>query len=249
VIDFNTLTGTQLLAIWGAVTGTIGTITGVLGLWLRYRHQKRDQARLRCEARFDFEVSNGVPRPKYKIVVRCIGRRPVALDGIEYYYTPKNVKDRLLRHRLWRNGKWRSVDDVGSRRPVSLSEGEKKEFLIEERQLGHLDKVVKVCVLDQTGKRWHVPWPRSKQLAQKTQHGELDRIEEENPRRTCKIVGYYLQNDFYILAHWNKEPPSKSVSVGRTFHFNRKDAYMQKLEEIRFDLIPRLLAEEIEEIT
>lgn len=248
-MDFSALTGTQALAIWGAVTGTIGTITGVLGLWLRYRHQKRDQARLKCEVRFDFEVTNGIPRPKYKIVVRCIGRRPVTLDGIEYFYNPKELKDRLLRRRLWRDGKWRSTDDVGRQRTVSLSEGEKKEFLIDDRRLEHLDRVAKVSVLDQTGKRWRVPWPSPKQLAHNTRHGELDRIEEENPRRTCKIVGYYLQDDLYILAHWNKEPPNKSSFVGRTFHFDRKDAYTRKLEEIRTDLLPKLLAEEIEEIT
>ena len=198
---------------------------------------------------FDFEVSNGVPRPKYKIVVRCIGRRPVTLDEIEYSYNPKELKDRLFRRRLWREGKWRNADDVGRQRPVTLSEGEKKVFLIEERRLEHLDKVARVSVVDQTGKRWRVPWPKSKQFAQNTRHGELDRIEEENPRRTCTIVGYYLRKDFYIFASWNKEPPSKSASVGRTFHFDGKDAYARKLEEIRSDLLPKLLAEQVEEIS
>lgn len=247
-MDLSALSGTQAIALWGAVTGTIGTITGVLSLWLRYRHQKRDQARLRCEARFDFEVSNGVPRPKYRIVVRSIGRRPVTLDGIEYYYWPKNLRDRLLRRRLWRDGKWRSMDTVGHQKTVSLSEGEKKEFLIEERRFEHLDKIAKVCVLDQTGKRWQVPWPRSKQLAQNTQHGELDRIEEDNPRRTCKIIGYRLRNEFYIFAHWNKEPPNKSSSVSRTFPFDSEAAYARKLANIQRDLLPKLMAEEIDEI-
>lgn len=248
-MDFSALTGTQALAIWGAITGTIGTVTGVLGLWLRYRHQKRDQARLKCEAIFDFEVSDGVPHPKYKIVVRCVGRRPVTLDAIEYFYTPKDLKDRLFRRRLWRSGKWRNKDDLGRQRTVSLSEGEKKEFPIEKGRLAHLDKIAKVCVLDQTGRSWPVPWPGPKRIATQTRHGELDRIEEENARRSCKIVGYYLRNDLYILAHWNKEPPNKSAFIGRTFHFDRKDAYSRKLEEIRTNLLPQLLAEEIEEIT
>jgi len=248
-MDLSVLSGTQALAIWGAVTGTIGTITGALGLWLRFRQQKHDQARLKCEADFDFEVTNGVPRQKFKIVVRCVGRRPVTLDCIEYFYNPKDLKDRLLRARLWRGGKWRSKDEVGRQRAVSLSEGEKKEFPIEEMRLVHLDKVAKVCVLDQTGRHWPVLWPTPRQLVLKTRHGELDRIEEENPRRTCKIVGYYLRDDFYIFALWNKEPPSKSSSIGRTFHFDRRDAYARKLEEIRSVLLPKLLAEEIEEIT
>lgn len=247
-MDLSTLTETQTIAIWGAVTGTIGTVTGILGLWLRYRHQKRDQPRLKCEVLFDFEVSDGVPRPKYKVVVRSVGRRPVNLDGIEYYYKPKTLKDRLMRRRLWRDGKWQSTDAVGRQRTVSLSEGEKKEFLIEERQFEHLNKVAKVCILDQAGKRWHVPWPGQKQLAQNTQHGELDRIEEENPRRTCKIIGYQLRSEFYIFVLWNKEPPSKNSSVGRTFPFESKNAYTRKLAEIRDDLLPKLMAEKIDEI-
>jgi len=131
---------------------------------------------------------------------------------------------------------------------VSLSEGEKKEFPIEEWQVAHLDKVAKVCVLDQTGRRWQVTWPSSKQLAQQTQHGELDQIKEESPLRTCKVVGYYLKNNFYILARWNKEPTKKSSFTERTFGFNRRDAYAQKLEEIRSDFLPKLMAGTIDEI-
>lgn len=247
-MDFSALTGTQALAMWGAITGTIGTITGVLGLWLRFRHQKRDQARLRCEAVFDFHVSDGIPRPKYKIVVRCVGRRPVTLDAIEYSYNPPSLKNRLFRRHLWNRGKYRNKDEVGRQQAVNLSEGQKADFLIEERRIAHLDKVAKVCVLDQTGRRWPVFWPRPKLLAQKTRHGELDRIEEGNSRRSCKIVGYYLQNDFYIFAHWNKDPSNKSSFIGRTFHFDGRDAYARKLAEIRSDLLPKLLAEEIEEI-
>lgn len=248
-MDFGALTGTQTLAIWGAVTGSIGTVTGVLGLWLRFRHQKRDQARLNCEVDFGFEVSNGVPKPKYKIIIRCVGRRPVTLDGIEYSYNPPDLKNRLFRRRLWRDGKYCNKDDLGRLKPVSLSEGQKVDFLIEERRLAHLDKVAKVCVIDQTGRRWPLKWPSSKELDKKTQHGELDRVEEENSRRNCKIVGYHMQGNFYIFAQWNKEPPNKSSSMGRNFHFVREDAYRQKFEELRTSQLPKLLSEEIMEIT
>lgn len=243
------LTTTQALAVWGAITGTIGTITGVLGLWLRFRHQKRDQARLKCEAVFDFEVSNGVPRPKYKIVVRCVGRRPVTLDGIEYFYTPKTLKDRLLRRRLWRRGKWRSKDATNRQKTINLSEGQKAEFPIEERRLEHLNMVACVRVHDQTGRSWRVKWPNPRQLAVTTRHGELDRIQEENPRRVCKIVGYYLRHDLYIFVHWNKDPPNKSSFLGRTFFFENRADYDKKMEELRSVQLPKLLAEELQEIT
>lgn len=216
---------------------------------MRFRHQKRDQARLNCEVDFAFEVTNGVPKPKHKIIIRCVGRRPVTLDSIEYSYHPPHLKKRRFRRRLWREGKYCWKDDLGRLKPVSLSEGQKVDFLIEERRLAHLDKVAKVCVIDQTGRRWLVKWPSSKELGKKTQHGELDRVEEENPRRTCKIVGYHMQGDFYISAQWNKEPANKSSFMGRNFHFVREDAYRQKIEELRTSQLPKLLSEEIMEIT
>lgn len=248
-LEFTTLTGTQTLAIWGAVTGTIGTITGILGLWLRYRHQKRDQARLNCEVNFEYEVSNGVPKPKYKITVRCIGRRPVNLDGIEYFYNPKDLKDRIMRRRLWRNRKWRSKDDINRQKTASLLEGQKAEFLIEAHRFESLAKVARVSVVDQTGRNWPVKWPGSKELAKLTQHGELDHIEEENTRRKCTVFGYEMQGQFYIVVHWTKDPPNKSASVGRSFRFDSRDEYARKLEEIRSDLLPKLLAEKIDGIS
>ena len=249
IMDFSTFTGTQILAIWGAVTGSIGTVTGILGLWLRFCHQKRDQAHLKCEVDFSFEVTNGIPNPKYKIIIRCVGRRPLTLDAIEYSYNPPDLKNRLFRRRLWRDGKYCNKDDLGRLKPVSLSEGQKVDFLIEKERLTHLGKVAKVCVIDQTGKRWPVKWPKSRELDEKTQYGELDRVEEENPRRNCKIVGYHIQGDFYIHAHWNKEPLNKSVFMCRDFHFSRKDAYREKLEELRIFQLPKLLSGEIMEIT
>jgi len=161
-------------------------------------------------------------------------------------------KSRALPTDEWRRAvgtSFRRQNPLSRLKPVSLSEGEKKEFSIEERRVAHLDKVAKVCVLDQTGRRWQVPWPSSKQLAHQTRHGELDRIEEEGSHRTCKVVGYYLKDNFYILAHWNKEPSNKSSFTGRTFRFDRKDAYARKLEDIRSDLLPKLMAGKIEEIT
>lgn len=78
----------QALAIWGAVTGTIGTVTGVIGLILRYRAHKRDNPFLQCEADFSFEHSSGEARPKHKITVRSVGRRPVSVDYVRYFTKP-----------------------------------------------------------------------------------------------------------------------------------------------------------------
>ena len=41
---------TEVLALWGAVTGTIGTLAGLLGLWLRFRQHGLDKPKLKCES-------------------------------------------------------------------------------------------------------------------------------------------------------------------------------------------------------
>lgn len=46
---------TEVLAIWGAVTGTIGTFAGLLGLWLRFRQHGLDKPKLLCESSFGFD--------------------------------------------------------------------------------------------------------------------------------------------------------------------------------------------------
>lgn len=248
---FEGLTATQTLALWGAVTGTIGTVTGVLGLWLRFRHQKRDQAQLKCEVQFNFEVTNGCPSPRYKFIVRSVGRRPVTLDAIEYKYNPESFKDRLLKHRLWRTGKWVSADaaEVRHRQTVSLSEGQKVELPIDKRHFDYLDRIARVYISDQSGKKWPVTWPSARELAILTQHGMLDRIQEETPRRTCNIQGYQLKSRFHLTARWNPDPPKKDSSIGKTFSFDKKSDYDQKLDDIRTVQLPKLLSEELLEFS
>lgn len=72
---------TDALALWGAITGTIGTVAGLLGLWLRFRQHGLDKPRLKCESSFGYDGPNS---PKNKITVRAVGRRPVSIDSIRY---------------------------------------------------------------------------------------------------------------------------------------------------------------------
>lgn len=247
-MDINGLAGTQTLALWGALTGTIGTATGALSLWLRYRHHKRDQTRLRCEASFSYEISDGVPKPRYKFVVRNVGRRPVTLDTVRYYYKPTPLKDRLLRAWLWRAGQWRSDDEISNHRPEALPEGQKTKIQIKDYRLQQLSRVGRVSIIDQTGRAWRVPWPNSKTLERETSYGEIDRIEEENARRVCKLVGYELKGAFFIYALWNPEPPNKGTRKGRTFPFEKREQFDAKWKELRSNVIPALMTEERDEI-
>src|SRR5690554_5396945 len=109
---------TEVLAIWGAVTGTIGTVAGLLGLWLRFRQHDLDKPRLVCEASFGFDSPN---RPNHKITIRSVGRRPVALDNVKYFVRPKTWKHRLTR--AWQHKKGRWLWHQKPRERIKLNEG------------------------------------------------------------------------------------------------------------------------------
>lgn len=61
----------ELFAVWGAVTGTIGTFAGLLGLWLRFKQHGLDKPKLVCDASFEFDSPN---HPKHKLTIRSLGR-------------------------------------------------------------------------------------------------------------------------------------------------------------------------------
>jgi hypothetical protein len=247
-MDPSSLPGTEALAIWGAISGTIGTLIGALGLWVSYRGYIRDRAKLKCEAAFEYYVENGVPRPAYKIIARCVGRRPVSIDAIDYCYNPETLKGRLFRNYLWRKGKWRSRDGVAPRQTIHLTEGQKVDLPIWEARFTHLGNVRRVSVIDASGTAWKVHWPRSAKLAEALSHGEIERIAEENSRVSCKVIGYRIKNGFYISATWNPKPPNKSTFSSITLSFNSKGAYAKKMQDIRDTQIPALLKEEVESI-
>lgn len=118
----------QTLAIWGAVTGTIGTVTGIIGLILRYRAHKRDNPCLQCESDFSFEHSSGEASPKHKITIRSVGRRPVAVDYVRYFMRPGRRWHRVFKWYHWSNKRW--IYDQAPRRPINLTEGTKEDILI-----------------------------------------------------------------------------------------------------------------------
>ena len=59
----------EVLAIWGAVTGTIGTVAGLLGLWLRFKQHSLDKPKLVCDAYFEFDS----PTSPFSAITRFLG--------------------------------------------------------------------------------------------------------------------------------------------------------------------------------
>ncbi len=92
-----------LLAFWGAITGTIGTLAGVANLYIRHKQHQQDKALLDSESIFNFFSA---PHHNHKIIVRSVGRRPVTLSSIRYLIRPKGVFKNLFRKKEHSAGRW-----------------------------------------------------------------------------------------------------------------------------------------------
>lgn len=230
---------TEQLAVWGALTGSIGTITGALSLYLRFRQHKRDQVKLKCEVNFDHEFYSGSkPRKNYKIVVRSVGRRPVTIDYAQYRLGPTDFPKRLQRWTKWRKGEW--VRNVEPKTKASLTEGMKIEIPIDVERIS-FEHVYKVKIVDQTGRFWPVEWPSRRKIQTITHYKELDSFAEENPRQKVTLHGYEFQNKFRLTIYWNPEAGKKTSMKGRVFEFNTPKQYTDKVRMLKQDKIPTFL--------
>lgn len=236
----------QILAIWGAVTGTIGTVAGVIGLILHYRAHKRDNPCLQCESDFSFEHSSGRASPKHKITIRSVGRRPVTVDYVRFFMRPGRRWHRVFKWYHWSVKRW--VYDQAPRRPIKLPEGTKEDILISVPNGFPLGEVQKAEVHDQAGNAWKVRWPRRGRLQTLIRSQALDDKQEENERQKCTAGGYLAGEHFYIDAQWNQEPAKKNSFKARLFRFQTRQEYDRKWTDLIENQIPRLLREEVSEI-
>lgn len=237
---------TQTLAIWGAVTGTIGTIAGIANLVLRFKQHKKDQPKLLCSSNFSFRHSAGTAQPKHKLILRSVGKRPVTVDYVRYFIKPKGYWQSLFRHRAWNQNRW--IYDYKPRSTMQITEGKKEEIAISMPNGLSIPEIVKVEVYDQSGTAWKVKWPSPKKLETEVHHEQLHESEEANTERLCKVSGYTAAGKYHIYARWNPTPKNKNTYTGRFFHLKNEKEYQSKLRDVIDVQQPKLLACELDEI-
>ena len=243
------LSSVQNMAIWGAVTGTIGTVTGILSFILRFRHQKRDRAKLFCEADFSYELSNGKPNQKYGIIIRSVGRRPVSLDQIGFQYIPDNWKDRIIRQFLWRKGQFTGTDSIDRNKTITLPEGQKYVHRLSDFHVKHMEKTGRVFIRDQTGRKWKVRWPRPHKLKTLNHYEELQLVNEESASVKCQIIGFEHRDEFRIYAYRSPKPSGKGPATARNYAYKNRSEYDEKMQEIVDNQLPKILEEELQGFT
>lgn len=234
---------TEILAIWGAVTGTIGTVAGLLGLWLRFRQHSLDRQKLNCESSFNFHSPNS---PQHKITIRSVGRRPVSIDKVQYFIIPKNWKQRLIKSWLHKKGRW--VWNQEPNQKVKLSEGEKSEISISLPKGLEITDIYKVSIIDQAGNSWPVLWKSASKLKKIATQETIDEVTEESGNRTISLTGYRLGEKYYLETKFGTKPAKIGAISGRSFWFSNLKEYKEKFSNIQGNQLQKYLSGEIEEL-
>ena len=237
---------TQSLAVWGAISGTIGTLAGIANLWLRVTQHKKDQPTLVCTSDFSFEHSSGEAKPIHKLVLRSVGKRPVTVDFVRYCIKPNGIWSNIFKKRIWSSRRW--VYDDKSKNSLHITEGKKEEIGISlPNGIGILN-IIRAEVHDQSGKVWLVKWPSNSKLKEAVHYEKLHETEEVNENRICKLSGYTTSGSFHIYTHWNSTPGNKSSFKSKFFRFSSREEYEKKLNNIIENQQPKLLSCEVDEV-
>lgn len=234
---------TEVLALWGAVTGTIGTVAGLLGLWLRFRQHGLDKPKLLCESSFGFDSPN---RSLHKLTIRSIGRRPVAIDNVRYFIMPRDWKQRLVNYWHYKNERWLWHQEPKEK--VKLGEGEKTEISISLPDGIAITEIYKVEVVDQAGKSWPVNWKNKSSLKKIATQEILDEVAKENDKRVVTATGYRLGEKYFLETKFNTKPNRTGSPCGISFWFLDAKKYQEKLDNIKNVQLDQFLSGEVEEL-
>ncbi|WP_237711861.1 hypothetical protein, partial [Rhodanobacter sp. 115] len=235
---------TTVIAVWGAITGTIGTFAGLIGLWLRFKQQAQDKRKLTCKSSFGFDSPS---HPTHRITVRSLGKRPVTLDHIRYYLTPRTRWHRLTKWAQHKRGRWLWKQEP--RHAIKLADGEKTELRIALPDGISISEVYKVAVVDQTGKAWQTWWPSHRELLRIATSEELEVERQTVGLCIVQAVGYRLGDRYFIQTEFKGQGAGSGQITGRGFWFMDKDKYKLKLADITKRQMPAFLSREINEIT
>jgi hypothetical protein len=238
----------QNLAIWGAVTGTIGTLAGIANLYLRYRHHKVDRADLVCSAELNYELVSNEPRPQFKIIARSKGRRPVTVDFIRYYLRPDSFWAALFCPLKWLQGQWRYDQEERSQK-ITLNEGRKAEISVKLPWIPALVNIARVAVFDETGKKWLVSWPSQRVRRKLDKNEKLDEHSEKQDGRWYELHGMVVGGEYRILLRWHKTPNNDQENYEREIRCSSSRKYRAKLSDLKENQLPKLMAGDIEVIS
>ncbi len=219
---------TEFLAIWGAATGTVGTAAGLFGLWLQFRQHSLDKPQLVCEASFGFDSPN---RPNHKITIRSVGRRPVVIDNVKYFFRPKPWLHNITRAWQHKQGRWllhQKLEEGGR-----LNEGEKNEITISLLDELDITDIYRVEVVDQTARRWPVKWASKSRLCKIATQEALDEFIDESENRIVSATGYRIGEKYYLSTQFDTKPRGTSKPFVNNILLFSEQSYRERLQDVK----------------
>jgi hypothetical protein len=237
----------NITVLWVTLTVVIGTIAVIVNLSFRKKKKKNIKPQLVCNSNFSFgHFASGI-KPKHKIILKSISDEMVIVSFIRYYINPRGFWRKLFKERTWKNKSW--IYDDKPRDGLDIYEDEQAEISINLPAWVTITDVLKVDVYDRSGRAYSVQWPSTEQLAVLVHYEVLYESEESSKDRVCKIIGYAASGDYHMYTNWDLTSKHKNSSKGKIFHFKNKNTYENKLKDIIMNQRPKLLINEIDEIT
>ena len=139
---------TLIIAIWGAITGTIA-----LFLKIRIFFKERPKLKVLPQIEYSFSGVELPPSINFKIKVTNIGRRPVYIGKIFAIYKSDSWIKNIFR--INENNRFYYLTSGGSK---ELTEGKAELFnsnIDNTSEKYHILNIYKVMVIDETGKKWY----------------------------------------------------------------------------------------------
>lgn len=231
---------TDFLALWGAVTGTIGCIAGLWTLRLKSIEHKQDKPKLILEGVFKFSKPD---EPNHKIKIRSVGRRPVTLDSVTYYIFHKDWKQRYKFNRH-KNGQYLWKQPFLEKK--KLQEGESFDLRINLPNGLSPSDIYKVTVTDQAGTHWDVNWPTISKLKKIATQECLYEVTKENDKRCVVFIGYRLGEEYYLQITFNSKPPKPGPFNLNPLRFKDKHRFQDRVSDLLKNQIPQYLSGEVD---
>ncbi|GGI90680.1 hypothetical protein [Legionella impletisoli] len=150
------------LSIWGAVTGTVGTILGIISITLKIKEFNRNKPNLVCKSQIKYSTINNLD---VRIFISSTGRTPIQINKIKVYVLPRKFWMRILKSYYYKKRK--AILELNVPK-TTLNEQEKIDFKLAIPQDLEYSDIYKISIIDGVDKEWPVDWPSVSTVKKKT---------------------------------------------------------------------------------
>ncbi len=227
------------LSLWGAITGTIGTILGVIGLILKAKEFNRNKANLICKSEIKYQTIDNLD---VRIFASASGRSPVQINKLKIYVMPSKPWIRLIRFFYYKRKEFILELDIPKRK---INEQERIDFKLNLPNGLKYSDIYKMYIIDGVHKEWPVEWPSVSTVKKKIEKIQLGKLEIKGDLQTVILTSYQLYKRFYLKV--DHKIPLDSYTTGRWF--KKKKDLEEAIKKIRLEQEENLIDGKIDKIT